>query len=332
MTGVQTCGLPIWLNRILSEANSKDRSDHRHHAVDAAVIAVTDRGLLKQVADAAQRANEAQLDRLIGEMPLPWANYRRDVADAVERIWVSYKPDHGVEGGLHNDTAYGIVEHNPKGRSRVVHRVPISSLSKPEALDAIRDPALRMELRDTLGQLKGKDFPQALALWSEASGIRHVRILESLVVIPVHDRAGQPYKAYKGDSNYAIEIWRDDKGRWRGEVITTFEANQMVRKGLFPLPRDIASNGKPLVMRLCKDDTIVIEDKGQKKVMRVATFNQSGRLSLAEHFEGNVDSRNRDQDDPFAYLLKSPGALPEIKARRVSIDFLGILHDPGFLP
>lgn len=321
------------LNRILSDANRKDRTDHRHHAVDAAVIAVTDRSLLKQVADAAQRATEAKLDRLIGEMPLPWGGYRREVKEAVERILVSYKPDHGVEGGLHNDTAYGIVAHNPKGPSQVVHRVPITALGKPDSIELIRDTEIREELLGRLGQLQGKGFQAALARWSEETGVRRVRILESLDVIPIQDRHGHAYKAYKGDSNYAIEIWRDDKGRWRGDVITTFEANQMARKGQFPLPKNAALNGKPLVMRLCKDDAILIEDKGQRKIMRVAKFSQSGQIALAEHHEGgNLKERDADKADDFKYLLKNPGGLPSLKARRATVDFLGILRDPRFEP
>jgi hypothetical protein len=39
----------------------------------------------------------------------------------------------------------------------------------------------------------------------------------------------RPYKGYKGDSNYCIEIIRNEKGKWEGEVISTFEAYQLVR-------------------------------------------------------------------------------------------------------
>lgn len=321
------------LNRILSDANRKERSDHRHHAIDAAVIAVTDRAMLKQVADAAQRATEAQLDRLIGEMPLPWGGYRREVEQAVQRVRVSYKPDHGVEGRLHNDTAYGIVEHDPKGPSVVVYRVPVTALSKTEDIEAVRDPALRAELQARLGSLQGKDFQEAISRWSDETGVRRVRVLSSLNVIPIRDREGRAYKAYKGDSNYAIEIWRDDKGHWRGDVITTFEANQLALKGMFPLPKDRALNGKPLVMRLCKDDTILIEDAGQKRLMRVVKFSQNGRIALAElHEGGDLKRRDADKNDGFNYLTKTSSSLQPLKARRVSIDFLGILHDPGFTP
>jgi CRISPR-associated endonuclease Csn1 len=251
----------------------------------------------------------------------------------VERIRVSYKPDHGVEGRLHNDTAYGLVEHNPKGPSVVVHRVPVTTFGKTEDLKAIRDTELREELHDRLGSLQGKEFQAALARWSEETGVRRVRVMESLEIIPIRDREGHAYKAYKGDSNYAIEIWRDDKGRWRGDVITTFEANQMARKGLIPLPKDVAGNGKPLVMRLCKDDTVLVEEGGRKRIMRVVKFSQSGQIALAElHESGNLKERDADKTDEFKYLLKNPGGLLPLKARRVTIDFLGILHDPGFTP
>ena len=38
------------LNQLLSGSDTKNRNDHRHHALDAAVIAVTDQGLLKRFA------------------------------------------------------------------------------------------------------------------------------------------------------------------------------------------------------------------------------------------------------------------------------------------
>ena len=37
------------LNQLLSGSEIKNRDDHRHHALDAAVIAITDQGLLQQI-------------------------------------------------------------------------------------------------------------------------------------------------------------------------------------------------------------------------------------------------------------------------------------------
>jgi hypothetical protein len=60
------------LNDILGLQGEKNRNDHRHHAVDACVIAVTDQGMLQRFAQASASAREKQLDKLVDSMPLPW--------------------------------------------------------------------------------------------------------------------------------------------------------------------------------------------------------------------------------------------------------------------
>lgn len=86
----------------------KDRTDHRHHAVDAVVVALTDRSLLKRVTDAAKRA-EGGGERLLEGMQPPWDGFVADVAARVRDVVVSHKPDTGWQAALHNDTAYGPV-------------------------------------------------------------------------------------------------------------------------------------------------------------------------------------------------------------------------------
>ena len=53
------------LNDVLGLNGEKNRNDHRHHAVDACVIAVTDQGLLQRFAKASASAREQQLNRLV---------------------------------------------------------------------------------------------------------------------------------------------------------------------------------------------------------------------------------------------------------------------------
>lgn len=320
------------LNSILSDSNHKQRNDHRHHAVDAAVIAVADRGLLKRVADAAGRAHDAGLERLLSDTPQPWGGFRDAVESAIERVVVSYKPDHGQQDKLHNETAYGFVEPpNEDGVARVVHRTMLTDLKPshldPDAEDGVRDLTLRKQLREVAGNATGTELKKRLLAFSERTGIRRVRVTEKLTVIAVPD---SPYKSYKGDSNYAFEIYRGDGGRWREHIITTFEANQVK-----PLERlrnqTLALNGRSLVMRLCKNDLVAIEENGERRIMRVAKFSP-GMLALAEHNEANVDARNRDKEDTFAYVYKSSGSLYAAKGRRIFVTLLGSVLDPGFRP
>jgi CRISPR-associated endonuclease Csn1 len=67
------------LNQLLSGSELKNRNDHRHHALDAAVVAVTDQGLLARFARASASAREAQLERLVEDMQIGRASCRERV-------------------------------------------------------------------------------------------------------------------------------------------------------------------------------------------------------------------------------------------------------------
>ncbi len=283
------------LNDILGLNGEKNRNDHRHHAVDACVIAVTDQGMLQRFAQASASARERQLNRLVDDMPLPWPNYREHVARAVNHIWVSHKPDHGHEGAMHNDTAYALL-----GNGLVSVRKTVEGVRQKET-----------------AALKVIEFTNAQA------AARHG-------VLP--NGSPRPYKGYKGDSNYCIEIARNEKGKWEGEVISTFEAYQYVRlHGLQRLHHPtLSTRGRPLVMRLVIDDLVKLEIDDHIKVMRIASMNAAGRISLAEHNEANVDARNRDPNGSWRYTYKQAGSLQKAKARKVSASPIGELRDPGF--
>jgi CRISPR-associated endonuclease Csn1 len=59
------------LNDVLGLNGEKNRNDHRHHAVDACVIGVTDQGLMQRFARASAQTRLDGLTRLVDDMPLP---------------------------------------------------------------------------------------------------------------------------------------------------------------------------------------------------------------------------------------------------------------------
>ena len=99
---------------------------------------------------------------------------------------------------------------------------------------------------------------------------RRIEVIEPLSVIPITcekankrhgvnaDGSPKAYKGYKGDSNYCMEIFLNEKGKWQSDVVSTYDAYQIVRKqGLEQLRhKTLAQNGKPLVMRLMRNDLI----------------------------------------------------------------------------
>jgi CRISPR-associated endonuclease Csn1 len=280
------------LNDILGLDGEKNRNDHRHHAVDACVIAVTDQSMLQKFAKASASAREKQLNKLVESMPLPWDSYRDHVQRAVERIWVSHKPDHGHEGAMHNDTAYGLL-----GGGKVQVR---------KTLDGVRTREV--------AALKVIEFADAHAT------ARHG-------LLP--NGEPRPYKGYKGDSNYCMEIVRNEKGKWEGEVVSTFEAYQLVRKhGLVRLRHPVLSvSGRPLVMRLMKDDCVRLTVDGVTDLYRVCWIRTDTRLAFAKINEANVDARDRDKSSNFSYLVKSASVLKTMAAQGIVISPIGLVTD-----
>ncbi len=317
------------LNRLIGETAEKERSDHRHHAIDALVVALTDRRLLMAASSHSKWAREHGMRKLLDEFPTPWKGFPDEAKKQVNSIAISHKPDHGVEGALHNDTAYGIVEGpDEKGVSTVVYRKNLDAL-KPKDICIIRDITLANKIRDYT-EKSDQPFEHALKKFAEENNIHRCRVIEKLSVVAIRDKAGDVYKGYKGDGNYCYEIYELDSGKWAGGVISSFEANQVNYRRFCEDKtrfRSESFSGHPLIMRICPNDIIAITQE-RRVLMRVVNIS-AGKISLAPISESNVDARNRDPADPFKYMTKSPNALKPLTARRVFIDPIGQVKDPG---
>lgn len=331
------------LNSLLPDHNqgtdkAKNRTDHRHHAIDAAVIGATDRGLLKRISDAAARLEEFGAENVARTTDPPWQGFRRDIDARLKRIVVSHRADHGridpvarrggrdsTVGKLHNDTAYGLTGRFRNGVPLVVNRKPLDELS-PGRIKQIRDPHLRDLLKAETHGKTGKEFTEALFRFTRESrcyrGIRRVRLIEPVKVIEIRDSNGSAYKGYKPDSNHILEVWEMPDGSWTPVVLTTFEAHQSRHS---PKPHPAARR----VMRLHKKDMIALTHPRHGYMIATVAQLSVRRLDLAAHNEANADARSRDRDDPFSFVRISAGTLKRSGARRVYVDEIGRVRDPG---
>ncbi|MBF0542693.1 MAG: type II CRISPR RNA-guided endonuclease Cas9 [Nitrospirae bacterium] len=94
------------LNSILEgreEKDAKTRSDHRHHTIDAAIIALTNRTALKNLSlyHKINRAPNAE------RFPSPWQTFRHDLSNIINKTIVSHSINNRVSGPLHEETMYG---------------------------------------------------------------------------------------------------------------------------------------------------------------------------------------------------------------------------------
>lgn len=320
----------------------KNRLDHRHHAIDAAVVGATTRRLLNMVSKAAARAESLELDKLFDGLEMPWPGFRDDLRERLDDIVISHKPDHGrtrlpekgrdiTSGRLHNDTAYGFTGlASDKGIPIVVRRKPLLSL-KPEEImnaDAIPDTALQAALWRATEGLSGKDMENALRAFSKApgpfQGIRRLRVRETLNVIPIRDKAGRAYKGYKGDANARYDVWQMPDGKWVPRIVSLFDAHK--RDAAPSRPHPAAKK----VLSLRQNDLIALERDGARVIFRVVKFAAKGDMVIAPHNEaGALKARDANPNDPFKYVNTSGTGLKRDKARQIRIDPLGHILDPG---
>lgn len=342
-------GLTALTDSDAQTVKAKNRTDHRHHAIDAAVVAATDRGLIKRIADMAQRDEINGAEDVARSVPPPWERFREDIGAQVARIIVSHRADHGridpvarksgrdsTSGQLHNDTAYGIGKDDT-----VVSRKPLASIRPNDIAITkrganIRDADLQRHLARVTRGLEGKEFEAALVAFAALPklpdntvnpyfGLRRVRLEETLqksARIEVATKEGRVFKAYKGDSNHCYEIWRLPDGRIRAQVVTTFEAHQ---EGADKKPHPAAKR----LLRVFKRDMVMLERDGKSLIGYVQSMHVANGLYIAPHTEANADARNRDKADPFRFIQIGAGPLVRAKARRVIVDEMGRLRDPG---
>lgn len=287
----------LGLNTLISEDESKNRSDHRHHAVDAFVVAVTSRSLLQKISYAASlqedldnRNLSSYRNKLLEKMPEPFPNYRKSLQLSINNIKTSHKADRSISGKLHEDTAYGIVGDNEK--YNVVTRWTLDKFKEKKHFEMIRDN----ELKEIACSNK--------ELFNNIVSARKIKSIRKLAsenpVIKVKDKSGNEYKAFAGGNNICVEIYEVDGVR-KAEVIQLFDAAQ---KNFKPQWLDKYPNGK-LLMRLFKGDVIGFIENRQYRYMIIRQITND-RLVLEDiNYCSNDNHILRKAYNQFNNVLKA---------------------------
>ncbi|SEQ08507.1 CRISPR-associated endonuclease Csn1 [Thalassovita taeanensis] len=338
----------------LGDHNRKSRDDHRHHAIDAAVIGVIDRAMIKRLQDNARTVGAETLSRVLPSPPEPFPNYRDQVMAAVQGVNISHRAKHGsanpnnpsrTSGRLHEDTAFGLIQDVPENQAdltigNVVVRKPTPSLSAKE-IGQIRDVKLRHSVltvtaasRDPGLSKRDADKLRAelLAKWGKETGHRRLRIIRKEdTVRPVSDVNGHPYKYFAPGEVSCVDLIEVD-GKWVGRPLSVWDANS----GQVQTWRDKWTDGT-FVMRVHKNDMIQLFDwddeegsvvQGSNAIKRVVRLAPSSRLFyLSGPLEaGALQKRHEDAEDAFRWDFANFDKLRLRRARRVRIDELGRVH------
>lgn len=318
------------LNRLLNNRNIKSRDDHRHHAVDAAVVALTTPSTVKSLTRAVVRGRAGAFD----DLPEPWPDFLPTVKKALDGIVVSHRVDRGVNGQLHAETFYGVIRdpENPK-ETRAVLKTRLDALTEADIKkNMIVDAAVRKAVHDKLNEL-GKPPKDAFQdrknhPWLQMKNGRRVQIHRVRVfqnVEPVAISANDAPRLVKLANNHHLEVFEvpdNKKGgtAWKGEIVSLFEARRRLMEGK-PVVAPRNKDGHPLLFSLAIGDAVELTVDESPSVYVVQ--------KLAAHdynFRPHSDARMVKEARDLSIRIQSDSGLKSKLCRKISLDAIGQAH------
>lgn len=334
----------LWgLNAILGREDEKSRDDHRHHAIDALVVALVGPWDVNRLSRAAEEAEELRLTRLFprGQFDPPWEGFAEHAARAVAAIHVSSRPSRKLGGKLHKETVFSkpIEQVDDEGNVIAVRhhvRKHLSKLSAHEVADIVDDRIrwLVQEKLEKLGATPDKAFadesnhPYMRAKDGRIIPIHKVRIRRGDKPIPVG--RGTKTRYVNPGSNHHMEIVAvlDKTGRekkWTGERVSRMEAvtryEEARRRGDKPeIVRKVDEDGRKFKFSLAGGEHVVMDYDGQgEKLYRVKVISDR-EVELVLHNDARTDKQRREDRDR---VRCTPDKLRKCGARKVTVDPLG---------
>ncbi|MGH9455203.1 MAG: type II CRISPR RNA-guided endonuclease Cas9, partial [Terriglobia bacterium] len=302
----------LWkLNAILQDGPTtgggwqrKERTDHRHHAVDAVVIALTDQGTVQRLSDAAARASR-EGRRRFASMEGPWPDFVASVREEIDRVVVSHRVSRKVSGALHEETIYSppIPQPGNNGKSERHVRKPLKAFTKSD-LDAIADENVKRLVLQKLDELGGdlkkfsdeKNLPAFVTEKGLRIPIRKVRIRKAVSTFQLGE--GRAARHVVNESNHHLEIYAEIKadgaeGKWDGEVVPMWEAYKRKQEGRPIVQRDHGSLAN-FKFSLAPGEMIECEPKaGEKGLFVVRSVSQFATGRIETGMVSVIDARKK---------------------------------------
>ena len=318
------------LNSILAEDGLKNREDHRHHAIDALVIALTTRSAIKQLSDAAVKQSTAK-GRTRGfekQIPQPWDSFLADTAAQVEKIVISRRIKRRIRGRLHEDTNYGPPRKDEKGKAYHPIRKPLTDTFENKNIEEIIDPGIRKYVLEHFVK-NGRNSKQAFSdpanhpVTPYGTPIHRVRIRKVTNAFPLGSDDVTRYVTT--DTNHHMEIveYKDKKGnvKWEGIIVNLLEATQR-KLNKQPVINPDHGPGRTLICTLSSGDIIQVTEDEQEKVFLVRTCS-GGNVEMS----ALLDARKKtDIKAEGAWIKRSADKLRQLNMIKLHVTPLGEVY------
>ncbi len=278
------------LNTVLNDENAKTREDHRHHAIDALVMACGKTSYLQELS----KWNRYNRNYDLKDFPMPWETFRFDAEKAVDKILISHKRisnditirytkvekngktymNKGVaaRGQLHKETVFG--KRNFNGDEAFHVRKSIDSLTTEKQLEKVVDEIIRKLIHKRIQELGGfvkGAIPANAFFIVDENGLKQPQIfLPNKNGSPVPILKIRMKENFSGAeklkdnvnqwvnprNNHHVLIYKDEKGNLKEEVVTFWTVVERKRIGdsVYKLPIE----GKEIVATLHINDMFLL--------------------------------------------------------------------------
>jgi len=330
------------------EDDAKSRDDHRHHAIDATVIALTTQSFIQMLSTHHRKYGTLE-DKNIEKFPFPWENFRSDVLNKIDNILISHKANKRVRGQLHEETIYGKLL-NQDGTQRMNEGgIPVYAIRKPlesltgKQVKGIIDPVVKNLVFERLRSLgvntdeekfdvPRNSFNEPLYMVNK-TGLK-IRIKSVRVAMP--SAAMKNIRGYNAwvetGGNHHIVLFSDESGKIDGRVVSLFDAVLRKRDGLPVIDRELEP-GLEFICSLHRNEMVIAGDLPEdfdyldkstyhlvfKQVFRVQKMVFDKRLMFRLHFV----TYNRDLDNR-GVLRRGPATIG--KFSKLLINPIGYLE------
>ncbi len=327
----------LWeLNKILNPdgENEKSRDDHRHHAIDALVIANTSYDTIRLLSTA---SHFDFMGRLKAErFAVPYESFKDEAAIRINEILVSHRnkkrlvsikknkyihskaqveqKSHTIRGPLHEDTLYGRILHPETRKPVFVIRKKIADLTTYKQIAKIVDKAVRERIIQHVeangGEKKIKEALKLPVYLTSKDGKKKIPIVSVRMIDPAENmiqlRPKENPKLYvSSGNNYCFAIYEDTVTSKRTyETVTFFEAAKR-KLGNTNLVKQSAANRK-LLLTIAQNDLVIVYENHPDEInwssnselagrlYRLIKFDVNGNLTFGLHNYSNIKA-NKDK-------------------------------------
>ena len=304
-------------NSLIGETDKKERTDHRHHAIDAVVIASTSRSLYQQAV--------RQIERNRLKIPQPYNNILLELGEKLKHMIVSHTSQRKLSGGLHEETGAGYIAKH----GGLVYRKTLSPEFTIKNALSIVDEQVKTQVLEHIEN--HKDSKEAFneknlkTLRLGKNPIKRARVLQSEIKTTksktaeevlaktkfgVRDKSGKIFKYMSYGNTHHVEIIQHTKtGKIKGEFTTMMQASNRAKGINIPKQPIVKTNhGEDwtFLMALHINDTVGIEQKnGERIFYRVQKMGAiSGKLTLRLNTASTITNKNEEVEASISTIFK----------------------------